>query len=95
MRARSAAVVALVLAAVGASCGDEAQEESLTPVRVGVIQASDQLALFVMHSQGFDVDHGIRLELRTVQSGGEAIGLVAEGATDAGLPGISRCSTPR
>lgn len=77
-----------VVATVVVSCGDGRQEGSPRPVRLGVIQASDQLPLFVMQEQGFAAEQGLRLDLQAVQSGGEVIRRIADGELDGGLPGM-------
>lgn len=88
-RLLAGALVALLVATTAVTCGQSApRQQSQTRVRVGVIQASDQLAVYVMQRQGMAADHGLRLDLRTVQSGGEMIGLMADGTLDAGAPGV-------
>lgn len=77
--------MAVVLAACTASPPVVAQHA----LRVGVIQAADQLPYWVMQEQGFARANGLELKPTTFSAGRDVISSIAAGKIDAGFPGTA------
>ncbi len=65
------------------------QAASLTTVRVAYVPAVLFAPLFVANADGYFKDEGIRLDLKTVPAGQDAMVFVANGQLDAAVVGIS------
>jgi len=73
-----------VLGGCGAATAtqEESSTEEATTVSIGVMPSTDNMPLIVAHEQGFDVKHGVSIELESFKSARDRDAAFQAGAVD-------------